>query len=435
MRMYDLIMKKRKKLELSEDEINFIINGYTKGEIPDYQMSAFAMAVVFNSMTTNETAALTRAIAYSGDITDLSSLGDLTVDKHSTGGVGDKTTLIVAPIVAACGLKIAKISGRGLGHTGGTVDKLESIKGYKINLSSTEFLGQVEKIGIAVTGQSGNLTPADKKLYALRDVTATVDSIPLIVSSIMGKKIASGAKTIVLDVKTGSGAFFEDLDSAIELSKEMVNIGNSCQRNTAALITNMDIPLGYAIGNSLEVAEAVDLLKGKKIDDLYEICLSLSAAMLAKSLNITFSEGFKRADRAVKSGKALEKFKEWISVQGGDIGFIDDYSKLPTAKYSRTVQLNESGWICKMETSQIGKAVSVLGAGRIKKEDSIDYSAGIVLSKKTGDKVSPGDVLATIYTNSEKTLDLAEEILNKAVTVGSIKPQRQKLIYKMVGID
>ncbi len=432
MRMYDIINKKRHGIELSEAEINFMIEGYTGGDIPDYQMSAFAMAVIFNSMTDRETAAMTVAMARSGDTVDLSLFGELSVDKHSTGGVGDKTSLIIAPIVASCGTKLAKMSGRGLGHTGGTVDKLSSITGYKTELSQKDFLSQTEKTGIAMIGQSGNLTPADKKLYALRDVTATVDSIPLIVSSIMSKKLAAGAKTIVLDVKTGSGAFMTDPKDAEVLARKMVDIGKACGRNTAALITNMDVPLGKAVGNSLEVIEAVSLLKNESRGELCEICLSLSSLMISLALKISESEARERAEQALISGQAYGKLKEWISAQGGDISLIENTELFPKAEYIYKVKAQKDGYITKMNTEAIGNVSSVLGAGRAKITDSIDYSAGIIIEKKTGDLVKVGDTLAILHTNKRESIKQAESLYLEAITQGDHAPSPLPLIIKKI---
>ncbi|MBQ8623461.1 MAG: pyrimidine-nucleoside phosphorylase [Oscillospiraceae bacterium] len=432
MRMYDIIYKKRKGCELSDDEIRFAVNGFTDGTIPDYQMSALAMAICFNSMTDRETATLTSAMAKSGDTVDLSEFGELSVDKHSTGGVGDKTTLIVAPIVAACGAKVAKMSGRGLGHTGGTVDKLESIKGYKTETTVEDFFKQTRDIGVSVIGQTGNMTPADKKLYALRDVTATVDSIPLIVSSIMSKKLAAGAKSIVLDVKVGSGAFMPDLESATVLAEKMVEIGKHCGRNMAALITNMDVPLGCAVGNSLEVIEAISVLKGETVGDLKEICLALSANMVALCYKISYEEAYAKALHALESGLAYNKFKEWIAYQGGDESWIDDTSLFPKAGFIYEVKAKESGWIKAMNTATIGNVSSLLGAGRVTKTDVIDFSAGIELNKKTGDFVNAGETLCTLYTNKEEVISNAEQLYLSSLTFSNMAVPKPDLIYKTI---
>ena len=374
---------------------------------------------------------LLRNMAMSGDMVDLSYFGGLSVDKHSTGGVGDKTTLIVAPIAAACGCKVAKMSGRGLGFTGGTADKLEAINGYKTDLSGDEFFNIVNKVGVAVVTQSGNLTPADKKIYALRDVTATVESIPLITSSVMSKKIASGAKNIVLDVKYGSGAFMKTKKDAEILAENMVKIGNLCGRNTAALITDMNVPLGFAIGNSLEVIEAINVLKGKQNGDLREISIALAGNMIALSQNISEQEGIAIAEKALDSGKAFLKMREWIAAQGGDTACIDDTSLFKTAEYSMQVKASTGGFISEMNCEKIGIASAVLGAGRITKDDKIDLTAGIILSAKTGDYVSFGDNLATLYSNDKDKLKQAAEIYKSAVHIGG-NAVKETLIYKTV---
>ena len=431
MRMYDIIAKKRDGGELSDAEIRFFVNGYTAGEIPEYQVSALLMAIYLRGMSENETTSLTQYMAMSGDMVDLSYFGGLSVDKHSTGGVGDKTTLIVAPIAAACGCKVAKMSGRGLGFTGGTADKLEAINGYKTDLSGDEFFNIVNKVGVAVVTQSGNLTPADKKIYALRDVTATVESIPLITSSVMSKKIASGAKNIVLDVKYGSGAFMKTKKDAEILAENMVKIGNLCGRNTAALITDMNVPLGFAIGNSLEVIEAINVLKGKQNGDLREISIALAGNMIALSQNISEQEGIALAKKALDSGKAFLKMREWIAAQGGDTACIDDTSLFKTAEYSMQVKASTGGFISEMNCEKIGIASAVLGAGRITKDDKIDLTAGIILSAKTGDYVSFGDNLATLYSNDKDKLKQAAEIYKSAVHIGG-NAVKETLIYKTV---
>lgn len=431
MRMYDIIAKKRDGGELSDAEIRFFVNGYTAGEIPEYQVSALLMAIYLRGMSENETTSLTQYMAMSGDMVDLSYFGGLSVDKHSTGGVGDKTTLIVAPIAAACGCKVAKMSGRGLGFTGGTADKLEAINGYKTDLSGDEFFNIVNKVGVAVVTQSGNLTPADKKIYALRDVTATVESIPLITSSVMSKKIASGAKNIVLDVKYGSGAFMKTKKDAEILAENMVRIGNLCGRNTAALITDMNVPLGFAIGNSLEVIEAINVLKGKQNGDLREISIALAGNMIALSQNISEQEGIALAQKALDSGKAFLKMREWIAAQGGDTACIDDTSLFKEAEYSMQVKASTGGFISEMNCEKIGVASAVLGAGRITKDDEIDLTAGIILSAKTGDYISFGDNLATLYSNDKDKLKQAAEIYKSAVHIGG-NAVKETLIYKTV---
>ncbi len=429
MRMYDIIHKKRCGLELSEDEIRYFVNGYTKGEIPDYQAAAFCMAICCRGMTDDETFVLTDAIMHSGDTVDLSMFGDLSVDKHSTGGVGDKTTLIIAPVVAAAGGKIAKMSGRGLGHTGGTVDKLESITGYRTSLSHEEFLKTVEEVGVCVIGQSGDLAPADKKLYALRDVTATVDSVPLITSSVMGKKLAAGAKSIVLDVKTGSGAFMKTPEEAKTLAEKMVKIGTMCGRNVRALVTDMDVPLGHNIGNALEVAEAVRVLKSEQKGDLYEVCVCLAANLVSMFKKISVKEAETQVVSLIESGAAYEKMKEWISAQGGDVRQIEDTSLLPAAAYSREVTADRSGYIAQMDTEGIGVSACMLGAGRVNKEDVIDPGAGIVLAKKTGDLVNAGDKLAVLYASDESLFAEAERKFLSSLRFSCEKTERPQLIF------
>ena len=409
MRMYDLIMKKRNALKLSKEEIDYMISGYVAGDIPDYQMAAFLMAVYFRGMDKKETAAMTLAVAQSGDMVDLSSIEGVKVDKHSTGGVGDKTTLIVAPIVAACGCKVAKMSGRGLGHTGGTVDKLESIPNLRTAFSKEEFFDIVRKTGIAVVGQSGNLAPADKKLYALRDVTATVDNISLIAVSIMSKKLAAGSDCIVLDVKCGSGAFMKTLDDAIKLAEEMVDIGEHAGRKTLAVITDMDIPLGNNIGNSLEVIEAIEVLKNKGPKDLLEVSKELAANMLHLGLGKELKECFSMVEEVIGSGKALDKLIEMVAAQGGDTEVIKNSEKFKKPKFSFELKSDRKGYISHMDTETIGIASSLLGAGRKTKEDSIDYSAGIKLIKKTGDYVKPTDVLCIMYADNEDLFAEAEK--------------------------
>ena len=430
--MVDLIEKKRDGAALSDAEIRFIISGFTDGSIPDYQMAAFAMAVFFRGMNDHETAVLTDAMMHSGDTIDLSRFGDKSVDKHSTGGVGDKTTLIVAPIVAALGGKMAKMSGRGLGHTGGTVDKLESIPGFHTTLSADDFMHQVEQVGVAVIGQSGNLTPADKKLYALRDVTATVDSLPLIISSIMSKKLAAGSHSIVLDVKIGSGAFMKTLDDGRKLAEGMVSIGKACGRNVTAVMTNMDIPLGHYIGNALEVMEAVQVLRGEGCADLRAVCVELASNMLMLCNGWDEAAARARVEDAIASGAAFETMKKWIAAQGGDARALEDFSLLPQASVVYEVKVPRSGYIRAMDTQKVGEASAVLGAGRQKKEDVIDYAAGIVLSKKTGDYVEAGETLATLYTNQAQTLAGSETLLLDALRWGEEAPAQEKLILGIV---
>ncbi len=431
MRMYDIIAKKRDGKELDDHEIKFFVNGYTDGSIPDYQVSALLMAIYFNSMTEKETVSLTQYMAISGDTVDLTYFGALSADKHSTGGVGDKTTLIVAPIAAACGCKVAKMSGRGLGFTGGTADKLEAIDGYKTDLTADEFFKVVNTVGVSVVTQSGNLTPADKKLYALRDMTATVESIPLIASSVMSKKIASGAKNIVLDVKYGSGAFMKTKEEAEDLAQNMVAIGKLCGRNTAALITDMNTPLGHNIGNILEVKEAVDVLKNKVKGDLREISIALAGAMVSLALGVSEQEGKIRATDALDSGKAFLKLREWITAQGGDVSFIDDTDKFAKSDYCMQINAFAGGYISAMNCEKIGLAACVLGAGRANKDDKIDMTAGIILHAKTGEYVSFGEPLATLYSNNKDTLKAAADMFKSAITIGAA-PIKQPLIYKII---
>lgn len=432
MRMYDIIKNKRDNKELTKEEIEFFVKGYTDGSIPDYQASALTMAIFFNGMTEKETATLTLAMAESGDTVDLSLFGDETVDKHSTGGVGDKTTLIVAPIVASLGCIIAKMSGRGLGHTGGTVDKLESIEGFNTSLTNEEFFEQVKNIGIAVVGQTGNLTPADKKLYALRDVTATVDSIPLIASSIMSKKLAAGSHTIVLDVKCGSGAFMKTPAEAKALAEEMVKIGKNNGRNMAAIITDMNTPLGKNIGNSLEVIEAIEILKDNGAEDLKFVASALATEIVSLSKNIPVTEAEKLVKEVISNGKAFEKLKEWISHQGGNVDWIENPNNFPKAEFKEDIISEKDCYISSMNAEEIGVASVILGAGREKKEDAIDFSAGIVLNKKTGNKVAKGDIIATLYTNNKDSLKTAKEKFLSAIEYSNEKPIEIPLIYEIV---
>jgi len=432
MRVYDIIEKKRDGGVLSRDEIKFFIDGYTKGDIPDYQASALMMAVFFRGMTDRETADLTECMASSGDTVDLSAFGDLSADKHSTGGVGDKTSLIVAPIAASLGCKVAKMSGRGLGHTGGTVDKLESIPGYRTSLSPEEFMTQVEKIGMAIIGQSGNLTPADKKLYALRDVTATVDSIPLITSSIMSKKIAAGAKNIVLDVKTGSGAFMKTLEDSEKLARNMVEIGRKCGRNMAALITDMDVPLGYCVGNTLEIIEACDVIKGDSPGALYDICIELAANMVSLTFGISVDEARRMCVDSVRSGKAFEKMKEWVSAQGGDAGYLESPGLFRQSDMRVEVKAECDGYVSRIDAGKVGSVSVILGAGRASKEDTVDLTAGIVMKKTVGDAVKSGEVIAELHTSRKEAVSEACETYSSAVTYSSEKPGKRTLIYETV---
>ncbi|MBK4213653.1 pyrimidine-nucleoside phosphorylase [Bacillus safensis] len=411
MRMVDIIAKKRDGKELSSEEISFFVKGYTDGTIPDYQASALAMAIFFQDMTDQERADLTLAMANSGDTIDLSAIDGIKVDKHSTGGVGDTTTLVLAPLVAALDVPVAKMSGRGLGHTGGTVDKLEAVKGFHVEITKDEFIELVNRHKVAVIGQSGNLTPADKKLYALRDVTGTVNSIPLIASSIMSKKIAAGADAIVLDVKTGAGAFMKTPEDSEKLAKAMVRIGNNVGRQTMAVISDMSQPLGLAIGNSLEVKEAIDTLKGEGPEDLNELVLTLGSQMvvLAKKAE-TLDEAREKLIEVMKNGKALEKFKEFLENQGGDGSIVDQPEKLPQAPYKIEVPAKESGVVAEIVADEIGVAAMILGAGRATKEDDIDLSVGIMLNKKVGDRVEKGDSLVTLHANREDVANVMEKI-------------------------
>ena len=432
MRMYDLITKKRNGGALTEAEINYMITEYVAGNIPDYQMSAFLMAVYFRGMTEEETVAMTQAVAHSGEMVDLSGISGMKVDKHSTGGVGDKTSLVIGPIVAACGAKVAKMSGRGLGHTGGTVDKLESIPGMRVSLERDEFFDIVNKTGLCVIGQSGNLTPADKKLYALRDVTATVESIPLIAVSIMGKKLAAGSDCILLDVKTGSGAFMNSVEDSLSLAQEMVSIGESAGKKTVALITNMDIPLGNNIGNSLEVIEAVETLQGQGPEDLTCVCMELAANMLYLAGIGDMDICLAKVKEALENGSALQKLIDMVEAQGGDSDVIKDTSKFEKASIVKEVLSPYDGYITFMDTKECGIASCILGAGRETKEDIIDYSAGIILKKKTGDKIAKGDVLAVLYGNKAEKMQPAEEQFLKALKVEGVEPKTENLIYARV---
>ena len=435
MRMYDLITRKRNGEALNKDEINYLIAEYVKGTIPDYQMAAFLMAVYFQGMTEEETLAMTLAAAHSGDMVDLSDIDGVKVDKHSTGGVGDKTTLIVAPIVAACGVKVAKMSGRGLGHTGGTVDKLESIPGMRISLSREEFIKVVQETGLSVVGQSGNLAPADKKMYALRDVTGTVESIPLIAVSIMSKKLAAGNDCILLDVKTGSGAFMKTVEDSVKLAQEMVKIGVNAGKNTMALITNMDVPLGHNIGNSLEVIEAVETLKGNGPKDLTDICIELSANMMVLAGIGNPEECREKAREVIDNGKALQKLADMVAAQGGDAEVIYHPEKFEKAAYMKDIKALCPGRIVSMDTEGCGIASSLLGAGRETKESLIDYTAGIILHKKTGDKVETGDILATLYTGDETKFEAAEKRFYDSLMIADQAGKEEKLIYARVTAD
>ncbi|HJA89296.1 MAG TPA: pyrimidine-nucleoside phosphorylase [Candidatus Jeotgalibaca merdavium] len=419
MRMVDLIVKKQEGKELTKKEIRFLIEGYTDGSVPDYQMSAFAMAVYFQDMTDRERVEFTMAIAESGDQIDLSEIDGIKVDKHSTGGVGDTTTLVLAPLVASLGVPVAKMSGRGLGHTGGTLDKLESIPGFKIEISEEDFIELVNRNKVAVIGQSGDLCPADKKLYALRDVTGTVNSLPLIAGSIMSKKIAAGADAIVLDVKVGAGAFMKSIEDAEELAHAMVAIGNLAGRNTMAIISDMSQPLGYAVGNTLEIEEAIETLKGQGPADLEELCLELGAQMVYLGEKATsLEEARELLKEKLHNGEALEKFKEFIAAQHGNPEVVNDYSLMPQAKDKKEVYAEESGYVAEIDADAIGVAAMSLGAGRATKESEIDLAAGLMLHKKVGEKVAKGDLLVTLYAN-DKDFSEAESLVHQAYKFSS----------------
>ena len=432
MRMYDIILKKRANLPLSDKEIRFVIDGYVNGEIPDYQVSALLMTIVFNGMNARELGTLTLAMAQSGNMVDLSNIDGITVDKHSTGGVGDKTTLIIAPLVAACGGKVAKMSGRGLGHTGGTIDKMESIPNLKVSLEKDAFINQVNKIGLAVIGQSEGLAPADKKLYALRDVTGTVDSIPLIASSVMSKKLASGAQAILLDVKVGSGAFMKNIEDARELAKAMVDIGKENGRSVKAILTDMDRPLGHDIGNALEIREVIDTLKGHGPEDLTHECIIMAAHMLVLSHICDYETALSRVQEALDSGAALERLRMMIDAQGGDSRVIDDESLLAIGKFTYDVTAPQDGYITYMNTEQCGIASAMLGAGRTVKDGPIDYSAGIVMHKKTGDAVRMGERIATLYASDESLFTNAAQTYLAAITIGNTAPKVVDTILDVV---
>ena len=432
MRMYDIILKKRANLPLTDEEIRFVIDGYVKGEIPDYQVSALLMTIVFNGMNARELGTLTLAMAQSGNMVDLSNIDGITVDKHSTGGVGDKTTLIIAPLVAASGGKVAKMSGRGLGHTGGTIDKMESIPNLKVSLEQDAFINQVNKIGLAVIGQSEGLAPADKKLYALRDVTGTVDSIPLIASSVMSKKLASGAQAILLDVKVGSGAFMKNIEDARELAKAMVDIGKENGRSVKAILTDMDRPLGHDIGNALEIREVIDTLKGHGPEDLTHECIIMAAHMLVLSHICDYETALSRVQEALDSGAALERLRMMIDAQDGDSRVIDDESLLAIGKFTYDVTAPQDGYITHMNTEQCGIASVMLGAGRTVKDGPIDYSAGILMHKKTGDSVTVGECIATLYASDESLLSNAAKTYLEAITFGETAPIMADTILDIV---
>ena len=432
MRMYDLIMKKRNGHSLSKDEIQFMISHYTDGDIPDYQMSAMMMAIYFRGMTEEETLALTLAMEKSGECLDLSGIKGIKVDKHSTGGVGDKTSLALTPMVAACGIPVAKMSGRGLGHTGGTIDKLESFPGFHTNLTTEQFIHNVNTIGIAIMGQTKDLAPADKKLYALRDVTATVGCIPLIASSIMSKKLAAGSDAILLDVTMGSGAFMKNLDEAVELARLMVSIGTAHGRKVAALITDMDTPLGHNIGNSLEVAESMAVLQGKGPADLTEVCLQLASNMLYLAGKGEMAACRAMAEQVIADGSAFEICCKMFAAQGGDTSVLRDASLFRKAKYAHDICAPADGYIVQNDVERIGNASVLLGAGRIKKEDSIDFAAGIIMHKKLGDAVKAGEPICTLYADDDTLFAAAEEMYVGGLTIGAEKPEVPPLIYARV---
>ena len=432
MRMYDIIQKKRDGGVLTDAEIRWFIEGYSKGEIPDYQAAALCMAIYFQGMTVEETASLTFAVRDSGERLDFSDIHGLRVDKHSTGGVGDKTSLVVTPIVASLGVKVAKMSGRGLGHTGGTIDKLEAIPGFCTDLPIEKFKDIVNDIGIAIVGQNAELAPADKLLYALRDVTATVDSLPLIVSSIMGKKLAADDDCIVLDVKTGSGSFMKTAEKSRELAAQMVEIGKRAGKRVRALITDMDRPLGFAIGNTLEVIEAIQTLQGKGPEDLTELCIALSAHILSLAEKGDLPACEKMAREAIENGTALEKLAQMVKAQGGDEQCIYNPELFEKAKYSYEVKAEESGFVTGVDTESYGVASLLLGAGRNTKEDIIDFTAGIILHKKTGDKVAVGDTIATLYSSKEGVFPASAKKLLSATKIGKTAPMDEPLILDVI---
>lgn len=433
MNTVELITKKRNGQSLTETEIEYLVNGYTAGDIPDYQMSAFLMAVYFNGMDKAETVALTQIMRDSGDVVDLSAIEGIKVDKHSTGGVGDKTTLIVGPIAAACGVPIAKMSGRGLGFTGGTIDKLEAIPGYKTAITEQEFMEQVNSRGISVIGQTGHIAPADKKIYALRDVTGTVENLSLITSSIMSKKLAAGSDAILLDVKCGSGAFMKTQEDAEKLASLMVEIGNADGKKTMAVITDMEQPLGNAIGNTLEVQEAIDILKNQGPEDITELCITLGGMMVYMGEKASSpEEGMQNARKVLEDGSALAKFRDLVEGQGGDPGIIDDYSLMPQAEFCMELKSWDEGYIEELDAMRIGLASQHTGAGRERKDDEIDMSAGIVLCKKRGDHVDAGEVLCRIYGNDIKKVEKALEEVTYSVKINKIRPHNVPLIKKII---
>ena len=430
MNVYEIIDKKKRGLELNQTEIEYLINGYVNNEIPDYQISAWLMAVYFQGMTDRELLALTNCMTKSGEIVDLSSIMGVKVDKHSTGGVGDKVTLVVAPIVAACGGKVAKMSGRGLGFTGGTIDKLEAIPGLKTTLAEEDFFNMVNEIGLAVMGKSADIAPADKKLYALRDVTATVDSIPLIASSSMSKKLAAGSDKIVLDVTVGSGAFMKDKENAVQLAEKMVAIGNGAGKKTVAILTSMDVPLGKMVGNNLEVVEAIETLKGRGPEDLIAVVVEIASTMLYLAQIGTKEECMKKVKRVIADGSALEKLKLMVERQGGDGSYIQNPDQFEKAIYQHEIIANNSGYIGKMNTEECGKAAVLLGAGREVKDDPIDMTAGIQFNKKTGDAVKQGDIVAIAYSSSKEKL---QQGVQKISDIYDIVDKRPQVVPEIIG--
>ena len=432
MRMVDIIEKKRDGHPLSKEEISFFVKGYTEGSIPDYQASALAMAILFRDMSKEETANLTEAMMHSGDTIDLSAIAGVKVDKHSTGGVGDKTSLVLGPLVASCGAKLAKMSGRGLGHTGGTLDKMESVPGTSVSRTEEQFIKQVNDIGIAIIGQTAQIDPADKKLYALRDVTGTVESIPLIASSIMSKKLASGSDTILLDVKFGSGAFMKNLDRARLLAKTMVEIGDSLHRDTRAILTDMDEPLGMAVGNNLEVKEAIATLQGRGPKDLVELVTYAGAIMLEQAhLVSNYDEGRARIQKAIEDGSGFKKLVELFKAQGGDVSYLLDPSKFPISKYSLPIYAEKEGYLSRIDSLTIGVSSMKLGGGRARMDEAIDMSAGILLNKKIGDHVNKGELLATCCTNKEKVEEVLSDVL-KAFEIQTEKPAERSIVFEYI---
>ena len=442
MNTVDLIIKKRNGVTLAGEEIQYMVDGYTDGTIPDYQMAAFLMAVYFKGMNREETVALTEYMKNSGDVVDLSGIKGIKVDKHSTGGVGDKTTLIVGPIASACGVPVAKMSGRGLGFTGGTVDKLESIPGFRTSMEENEFIEQVNNIGIAVIGQTGHIAPADKKIYALRDVTGTVENLSLITSSIMSKKLASGSDAILLDVKCGKGAFMKTEEDAEKLGRLMVDIGNDSGKKTMAVISDMEQPLGKAVGNSLEVIEAIEVLKGNGPEDITELSLKLAGIMIYLSgacatagleMQEGIAKGREAAAKALADGSALEKFKSFVSGQGGDPAIVDDYGLLPQADICTDIIAQEDGYVTSLDAMAIGLASQHTGAGREKKEDDVDFSAGIVLNRKCGDEVAKGDILCTLFGNDKEKIKRASQEAAEAFVIDKNRPKKRDLIKRIIG--